>query len=408
MKKLLMKFHQNYNKKSIVLFSLAIVFVTIPAPNYNINSQAQIFYFFTLLFFANKPFFQSYNFKKVMKAIVLSFPFFISALGCFYSENKIEGFKYLLSTIPFLLFPITFSYYQLNKKKIEWLLNYFVLSVLLFIIFGFIKAFWFFNNNLGDFYFYDKFALLLNKHSTYFSLFIVLSIVILLNNWIEKNKFRLGEVFIFIVFTIALYMLSVRISFIALLFGITILLFFKTSKRVFLYSTTILTLLILIVFISPNMQKRFQKSNFDNGKIDDISFRLKHWEAVIETVKDESLFFGIGTKGDNKRLIENYKKRGLTAAYERGYNAHNQFLEFFLNQGLVGLGFFILSILMIFKFLINDSNYLGLCLFTVFITYMLTESILMRHSGIISYTLFLSVSLFNTFEKKKLSKKLFY
>lgn len=402
-----MKYLQNYNKKSILLFSLAIVFVTIPAPKYNLNSQSQFFYFFAFLFFVNKRFFQSYNLKKVMKSIVLSFPFFISAIGCFYSENKIEGFKYLLTTIPFLLFPITFFYYQLDKKKIEWLLNYFVLSVLLFTIFGFLKAFWFFNNNLGEFYFYDKFALLLNKHSTYFSLLIVLSIVILLNNWIEKNKFKLGEVFIFIVFVIALYMLSVRISFIALLFGITILLFFKTSKRIFFCGTIILTFLISIVFISPNMHKRFQKSNFDNGKIDDSSFRFKHWEAVIETVKDESLFFGIGTKGDNKRLIENYKKRGLTAAYERGYNAHNQFLEFFLNQGLVGLVFFILCNILIIKFLINDSNYLGLCFFSVFIIYMLTESILMRHSGIISYTLFLSVLLFNTFEKKNYQKNYF-
>ena len=32
------------------------------------------------------------------------------------SENKIEGFKYLSSTIPFLLFPITFSYYQLKYR----------------------------------------------------------------------------------------------------------------------------------------------------------------------------------------------------------------------------------------------------------------------------------------------------
>lgn len=402
-----MKFLQNYNKKLIVLFSLAIVFVTIPAPKYNINSQSLIFYFFTFLFFSNKRFSESFNIKKVMKLFFLSLPFFITAVGCFYSDHRIEGFKYLLSNLPFLLFPITFFYYQLDKKKIEWLLNYFVLSVLFFTLFGFLKALWFFKNNLGDYYFYDKFALLLNKHSTYFSLLIVLSIVVLFNKWIEKNKLKLMEVFIFIFFTIALYMLSVRISFIALLFGTSILLFFKTSKRVFFYFTLIIPFLVSIVFISPNIQKRFQKSNFDNGQIDDTSFRLKHWESVIETVKDESLFFGIGTKGNNKQLIENYKKRGLTAAYERSYNAHNQFLEFFLNQGLVGLVLFILGNIMIFRFLYSDSNYLGLCFFTIFITYMLTESILMRHSGIISYSLFLSVLLFNTFEKKNYQKNYF-
>lgn len=395
-----MKFLQNYNKELIVLFSLAIVFVTIPAPKYNINSQSLIFYFFTFLFFSNKLFSESFNIKKVMKALFLSLPFFISAIGCIYSDNKINGLKYLISNIPFLLFPITFLYYQLDKKKIEWLLNYFILSVLLFTVFGFLKAFWFFNNNLGEFYFYDKFAFLLNKHSTYFSLLIVLSIVILFNNCIEKNKLRLKEVFGFIVFIIALYMLSVRISFIALIFGITILLFFKTSKRVFFYSTIIIAFLISIVFISPNMQKRFQKSNFDNGKIEDISFRLKHWEAVIETVKDESLFFGIGTKGDNKLLIENYKKRGLTAAYEKGYNAHNQFLEFFLNQGLLGLFIFLTGTLMILKYYIEESNYIGVSFFSVFIVFMLTESILMRHSGIISFILFLSITLFYNFEKK--------
>jgi O-antigen ligase len=155
-----------------------------------------------------------------------------------------------------------------------------------------------------------------------------------------------------------------------------------------------LPILVVFIFSSPNFEKRFQPSKTEISTMEDFDFRMIHWRAVIETIQSNSLLFGSGTKGDRDYLYNKYREYKLTSAYEEKYNAHNQFLEIPLNHGVLGLLFFLFFLGYIIKPLLFHKKYFYISIMLVFIIYMLTESILVRHSGIVLFSLIATIAIY--------------
>ncbi|MCB0744692.1 MAG: O-antigen ligase family protein, partial [Ignavibacteriae bacterium] len=179
----------------------------------------------------------------------------------------------------------------------------------------------------------------------------------------------------------------VRISIIALAVGsLTIVLSSIASawKRVLIL--IIVPVLLGSVYFTPYFQKRFDPSTTETAQISDMEFRELHWKAVLETISHNNLLVGYGTRSHRDYLYTKYKEYGLTSAYREGYNAHNQYLEVFLEFGTIGFVIFlslILYLLWVFK---KNEDYFALSILLVFLIYMLTESIFQRHSGIVIFS----------------------
>jgi O-antigen ligase len=378
-------------KEKVFYWLLTFVAITIAFPSYSISSQAIIgfalFWVFYNSFKEKKELLQ----KNIIPFLLLSIPFWLALFGTIFTNDFETALKEITNKIPFLIFPLTLFSVKLQNKTVPFITKQFSIGVFVASLLALMKVVYFKVNSLGDYYYYDKLSILLNKHTTYFALFVVLSILIVIHQLIYKKINKKVSIALLILFVPLIYMLSVRISILALLVGLLTLLVYHLKRKYIVGLLVSLPIIFGSIYFTPNFQKRFEKSTTENTEINDIDYRKLHWESVLETISQNSLLVGNGTGSNRDFLYNKYKENKLTAAYEDEYNAHNQFLEIFLNQGLIGISLFLLLITFLICSFIKSKNSLALSVLAAIIIFMFTESILERHSGVIVFALFMSL-----------------
>lgn len=376
------------NNKSFFYWSLTLVLMTLPFPKYSLNSMSMILCLLTWIGYS--------SFKKKIEKVKAQLPlfmllsslFWISLLGLSYTKNLEEGFMNLKQSLPFFIFPLIFLSIDLNKKDYSTILKYFSNSVVLASIFALIKSVFLKMNNFGDYLFFDQLAIVLEKHTTYFALFVIIAIAYFLfetkkSNW--KGSIYFGTLISFLL--VMLYMLSVRISILGLILVFSIYLLQQNNKISFakLLTCFFICSSISLVYLLPNFQKRFNSTSPEGVEISDMGSRVIHWKAVLKRIGNENLLFGSGTGDGHTGLYEEYLKLNFETGFLNKYNAHNQYLETTLFFGVIGL-FLLWSIF--FKTIvkcIQVKDMFGLSITIVFIIFMITESILERHSGTVIF-----------------------
>ncbi len=366
--------------------------MTLPFPKYNINSFSIIICFiFWLLYNPWKVKFGNLK-KHFLLFLLLSSLFWIALIGLTYTQDVNEGLKKLQQKIPFVLFPLIFLSINFNKRDINFLFKYFSYSVVLASLFALTKACYFRFNNLGNFFYYDQLSIVLDKHTTYYSLFTVLSILYFTNEILKKKIGNNIKEIIFIAFLfLMLYFLSVRISIVSLICAFFVLIFnndkISKKKRI---GFLLITFTTFLIYLTPNFQQRFNAEAPNGAEISDVELRWVHWKSVVETIFDNNLFFGAGTGDGHFNLYKVYKENNFESGYVHKYNAHNQFLEIVLYFGLLGLFIFVCMFYILLKKNIKHTNNFETAIIVVFLIFMSTESILERHSGIVLFAYLMS------------------
>lgn len=377
-------------QQRIFYWLVAFVAITPAFPGYSLNSQAIIGLFIFWLFY--NPIREKIKLLKSNKKvfIVLSIPFWIAVFGLLYTEDVGSAFRDIELKAPFLIFPLIFSTVKLKTESLHFVLKNFLLGVLAATVLAGIKVLYFKINGLGNYLYYQDLYEFIDKHTTYFALFVVIAMLYLLQKFFTSTSKKQYYLIAYIFFVGVLYVLSVRISVIALAAGSIILIIHHLNSRIKYAVIVLVALLIGSLYITPNFQKRFEPSQIENSEINDADFRKLHWQAVAETIAHNSLLIGNGTRGNRDYLYSKYKDYGLTSAYEDEYNAHNQYLEIILDFGIMGLLLFFLMLFYIAKLTLKE-NYLGFSILCVFLIFMFTESILERQSGIVIFSFFMAI-----------------
>jgi O-antigen ligase len=149
--------------------------------------------------------------------------------------------------------------------------------------------------------------------------------------------------------------------------------------------------LLLVVAVSTTLLEDKQISLLDNyGRTVSTAFdeRLLIWEGALEGIKTTP-FFGAGTGGTQKLLNEGYGKIGYQEGIEKGFNAHNQYLQFLARNGIVELVCFLCLLGYTFWKSSKERNHTFL-LFTMLVSLvMITESFLSVQKGIAFFYFFL-------------------
>jgi O-antigen ligase len=122
------------------------------------------------------------------------------------------------------------------------------------------------------------------------------------------------------------------------------------------------------------------------------SIRIAIWQCS-EDIINRHWLFGVGTGDVQDSLQAAYKHRKFYfAALYNKYNAHNQYLEMWLANGLPGLLIYILCIFVPLVMHIRERNALDYVLFLLLILVIsFTESFLNVNKGTIWYSLFNSI-----------------
>jgi O-antigen ligase len=116
--------------------------------------------------------------------------------------------------------------------------------------------------------------------------------------------------------------------------------------------------------------------------------RLSIWKVSFNIIRENPIF-GVGTGDIQDELNREYRLSGSTdLKTDNNLNAHNQFLEIILENGLIGLLLFISILFVMFSIAWSEQNILYLMFLFIVVFSFLFETMLNRLAGVSFFSLF--------------------
>lgn len=353
------------------------------------------------------------KFNKNYLGILLFFV--LLALGGLYTGNTDRYFEIIQRFLGFLLVPIIFMIgTPLEKKEKQQFIKIFVYAVLIFHLLNFIYALYrqieisITKNASIDWYLFYRFdyVSLFSQHPTYVAMFSIMALTYLLFDEKELGFKPSKRIFLtaFLTFSLLLngsrqgYALMMMTYFIYLI----VLLKNSTHKfRIILIFLSGLALIITIAFKIPIIKERiyvtfgkkqyykyYFKKNYDSENNPEKQGRLLIWQDAFEVIK-KSPFIGLGTGSDEQALQAQYLKNKHTYLVQKGYNAHNSYIQWLLNGGIVLLAAYLFLLGQILFFSIRHKDVISFVFFMIIFSVSFTET-MYRIQGIIFIAFFYS------------------
>ncbi|MFA5781717.1 MAG: O-antigen ligase family protein [Bacteroidales bacterium] len=369
--------------------------------------------------------------RKNEKGYLLLFILFyaLHIIGMTYSENTKAAKIDIILKIPFIIMPFLFSLSgdYLREKKNKILLSFVAGNLLASVIcliaatvrsFSVVNGTWVFNAELMD-HNYSFWQMLANggnnfmyeplsifHHSGYFSVYIVISVLLLLDMLVHKEigksmHTKVLYILLILFFCIMVYLLFARTGLIALfivLLGYSIYVIFKSKIKIYTLGLLIIITIAGVVIIGHNNRiknsfNEIKKIIYNSNKRVDSDNRLFIWFNSLEIIKN-NLFTGVGT-GDNKnKLLEIYKEKKMEKAEKARLNVHNQFLETTIQLGLPGLLVLLAIFILPFIRAVKNRNILLMCFLIVNGMFFFFESCLNTQAGVVFFSFFYSLLVF--------------
>lgn len=344
-------------------------------------------------------FFKSYNKFTLSKANLLLLCFYsILGLGLIWSENIEAGTFDLEVKMSLFIFPILFSLIEYEKTVLQKVIRSLVYGVILFFTVALYFAYktYIVKDDGLHYFLYSRLSPIV--HPSYMSMYIVVAIAFVLK-FIKEGVYvfysqKLSLLVVGLLFVINFMVLSkIGIIISVLLLFYYVFIWIKSSKRYFLGSSLIMSILVLFYMSYINVGYVAQRvdefvSVFDNEKDNSnksSGVRVHIWKHAVTLIQEKPIL-GHGTGDVKDVLIKKYEENNLTLALKHGYNAHNQFFQILISSGVIGLVLFLLSSYLGAK---SSSLFLSFVIITFF--YMSVESILENQAGTIFFGLFFSL-----------------
>jgi hypothetical protein len=356
----------------------------------------------------------SANWKEKYQAIVkqpyffvlLSF-FLIAVVGLWNTENLKEGGNVIERRLSFLALPVViFSRQSLSKQKFHYLLQIFVLSVLLVMLYAFRKGFYFLelqgHNIMRDI---ENDLLLL--HRPYYGLYatfaagIALYFTFFTPFWWKKISWFLLSCTLFV----SNFLLICKMAAIASVLGIVVVLFFygwwNYRKITLSFTLILIALSAIFVYKTPLLRdfivKIIKAEHFhttEENKKFLLSFNLRYdiWNATFTVLNQKNNWLtGVGTGDISDELKVIYCQQNHPFYCDNPHEPHHIFFIETLRFGIAGFVVMLLVIAIPFWRSIQQKDYLFLYFMFVFTFCGMSESLLNREHGVLLFTTFITL-----------------
>ncbi|NSW45174.1 MAG: O-antigen ligase family protein [Bacteroidales bacterium] len=382
------------------LWSAIFIFI------YGIGSIYIAIWFFIALCFMFTHKALSYN---IFSPLWMALPLFylVHLFAMLYTHNLKSGWfdlevKLSLVILPFIFY---FQHKQLNRQNtrfFKWFYTFSILGITVFLIVKTAIAFQK-TNNIGLWYYNE---LSTPYHPTYLAMYVVMAIVFLYDFLITLNhRFIKLVLFIWILLQLVfIYLLSSKAGILSAIIVLLLMsLHYIVRKRIILIPLIILFIAILFAYVGVFGNFRFkalentiQTTEINVTTTESNAARWLVWQAGLK-IAQENWLLGVGTGDIKESLINEYDQRGMTGAVEKKLNAHNQFLETLVGQGIVGLLMLLLVFLMPFYRALKTYNLPWLMFIVLTAFNFLFESMLNTQGGVFFFSYFYA---FFAFESK--------
>lgn len=311
----------------------------------------------------------------------------IPIFGLINSTHQAYAWRTVECYLWFFIAPVillTTSRKLLTRKHIHLLLGVFATSVLLHIIVLFAHGI-FMAVKTGDnsYLYYSTFSFL--RHPTYVALYTTFA-YILFFLYIFENKINLPtpkKALLFVaaaVLLIGVFCLYSRAGILTFIIihlplGIYVIHRRKSAwKGMLLIFSLIVGMFIILMTTHIAPENRFLEPKYtmdENGEKKTSDARIVIWQAAWEAAV-ENLPFGTGTGDCFEATREKYREKGYWVDFEHNYNAHNQYLQALLTNGIPGL---VILLLYFFTPLGVSIRYKDILLFSIFILLLLNSCV---------------------------------
>lgn len=366
-------------------------------------------------------------------AVILIYVIFFAVhlIGLLYTEDTANGWFNIEKKISWIILPIILvSMPRLDRKYIDLLFLFFVaacfIGTVLCIFNAIIKTrnhanidlltsslFWSLNPNASKtwfFFSYTELASGIELHPTYFSMYLVFCLL-LLYKLFHRDFFTRSKGFQALLAALAFYFsifiicLASKITTLAFLFFISVgayRLFKKQSQLMkFTYSLCVACFLALLIYFNPvSRYRNYQEAirvSYPAPKSEPYNLstdiRASLWWLAMKSVSSINLIWGAGT-GDVEQVMKNAGTKYTISNILGTNDPHSEFLYTLLSLGLIGL----ICLLGCFAWpgylAYRQQDFFYIAFVGLFIFVSLTETTLELQKGIVFFSIFNSILIF--------------
>lgn len=302
-------------------------------------------------------------------------------------------------TIKILLFLYWLTLFQLEKIikiKPRFLITAYLFGCAAFSIFILYISFTNFNTSGWEAFFYNDLLDHVKANPITHSLYFNLAIIFLGNNYgYLKNKlWKLTYLLMLMLFILMVILCGSKIGYIVLFISVLSSFFYIVRT----WKLRILALLLSVVLFGG----AYKQIDYVNKKVKGFKWQItKHekipmedrlpraiiWPEAKILIK-ENFWKGVGVGKSVDALIERYQIIEYDKGIRERFNAHNQFIETFLQTGIIGflilISFFIYGFYIAFK----NRNVLYAVFLFIVIFYMMVESLFETQMGMVAFAFF--------------------
>lgn len=354
--------------------------------------------------------FQGVNKKNKLIPFLFFSPsvFFIPLLwGLIYTSTPTEAVseisKYVfLALVPLFVFRKDISAEKYKKLASIGILIGSVVSTIILCSLNFYQfsqtdypLHWLLNNPFTGFNFLEPFK---DLHPIYMGMYYNIAIAVLLFGIVKINTFL--RVVLTVLLMLGVLFLASRITYLILFLIIGLYLIHNLSFKLF---SVLITIAIIIGALSfSTFQKTYVYHKLVTGTIFDLNenvgeystdntykadSRFSRWKVAVDLIKDKPIF-GYGGGTENEVLLKKYKENKMKNSIDSGYNAHNQFLGFFIRFGVLGFALLLVYFISNTITAIKYQHLLFLAFLTILFWTFMVENIMDRNMGINFVALF--------------------
>lgn len=326
-------------------------------------------------------------------------------IGLLYTEDSKYGLKILERNLVWVLLPLVIPLgNQLRKQTLLKAVSVFAVAIhVLMLGLVFVAIYKYIDTQDILVFYYKYLTEIINFHPVYLAVYLLFALLILIEGWQKKYiktpiYLKIGIIVFDVILLILLSSKMVLASFL-LIFLILIFRSYK-SRKVIWGSILGIVLLGAVMMQFSETRNRINDSLFSswelleqetfkyNDPFTGITLRLITWKFTMKKfLSEENVVIGLGT-GDARSFInEVYKERKMDGAGYLNFNMHNQYLEYLLKFGVLGLIYFGTILFLCFKKAVKDRNHLYFSFLLIFCIFSITESNLEVQRGIVFFVL---------------------
>jgi len=402
----------NYNR--IYFYNLILIALLLPFTEYIwrqfMSISIILLVVFWLLLSDKKDVLRKIKTNKFIFLLIAVY--FINVNGLFRETGAEVAGKVLIKKVSLFLLPIIIGTSPfLNYNRIKLILVAFISSLIISTLFTYSEGVTYLLEFQNDI---TAVANVIIIHRPYYGLLGAFAVLALLLFFHKKQSGLIWLALSLAIIYLCLFLAIIyaKMGLIAILVSMAFLVFCWlafTKKFTLLFITTLFVLgaAITTYQLKPSVQnytskilegKDFSFSEYNVVLVGSINTRYVNWGCAYVILKEnKNWLYGVGP-GNSQSLLQSCYKVRNEWVYQSKMNAHNQFIEELLQNGIAGLVLFTGSLFLPFIIGLHRKDYLYLSFLMVFILCCLTESVLGRQIGIVFYAFFNSLLLFNSKE----------